>query len=298
MGVKDRLLQLYDVQYKKLMAFSFLLFIACLGVLAVSYSQTGEFVEKGVSLKGGITLTVPLDVPVDIHSLEDGLHARFPSADIGVREISEGGRASAVIIEASDVSVDDLKSAVPEFGVQLAEGKYSVESMGSSLGQRFFGQTLKAVIIAFVLMSVVVYFTFRSVIPSLFVIFSAACNIISTVAVLSLLNIKLSTSGIAALLMLIGYAVDTNILLTTKVLKRRTEGGSIHQRTVSAMRTGLTMTLCALTSSIIGYFFIQSDTIRQIMIIVTIGLLFDVVYTWFMNAGILRKHMERKYGAS
>ena len=296
MGAKQFLVNAYDVHQKKLMVFSFLVLIACIVSLGVGYSRTGELFNKGVSLKGGITLTVPVE-SVDIHSLEGALSSKYPSADISVREITEGGRVAALIVEASDVSPEELKASLPELGVPLVEGEYSLESMGSSLGQRFFTQTIKAIIFAFIMVSIVVFLTFRAFVPSLFVVFSAASGIISTLAVVNLLGMKLSTAGIAALLMLIGYSVDTNILLTTKVLKRKSEGGTIVQRTVGAMRTGLTMTLCALASSLIGLAFIRSDVISQIMIIVTIGMFFDVIYTWFQNAWILRWYMV-KHGSS
>ncbi len=294
MGVKDSLLRVYDVHYKKLMVFSFLLLFACIASLLVGYARTGEFFEKGVSLKGGITMTIPINYAIDIHGVESSLNARFPAADIGVREITEGGVATALIIEAADVSAESLEAALPELGVALVPGKYSIESMGSSLGQRFFSQTIRALVYAFIFMAIVVFLTFRSIVPSSFVILAAVSDIISTLAVINLIGMKLSTAGFAALLMLIGYSVDTDILLTTKVLKRKSEGGTIFQRTVGALRTGVTMTATALVASIIGLVFTQSDTIRQIMLIITIGLLFDLIYTWFQNAGILRWYLEKK----
>ena len=42
--------------------------------------------------------------------------------------------------------------------------------------------------------------------------------------------------GIAAFLLLIGYSIDSDILLTTKVLKRRM--GTLFERVKSAMKTG------------------------------------------------------------
>lgn len=292
--MKDTLLNIYDVHYKKLMVFSFLLLLACIISLGVSYARTGEFFEKGVSLKGGITMTIPVDHAIDIHAIERALSERYPAADIGVREITEGGITAAVIIEAADVTGPELETALPELGIALVQGKYSVESMGSSLGQSFFSQTVKSLVYAFIFMAIVVFLSFRSIIPSSFVILCSFSDIISTLAVVNLIGMKMSTAGIAALLMLIGYSVDTDILLTTKVLKRKGEGGSIFQRTVGAMRTGLTMTATALVASLIGLFLTQSDTIRQIMLITTIGLLFDLIYTWFQNAGILRWYMEKK----
>ncbi len=299
MGAKQFLLSVYDVHYKKLMVFSFLLLFACISSLVVSYARTGEFFEKGVSLKGGITMAIPVDHVVDIHELELSLSSKFPAADIGVREITEAGRTTALIIEAADITVQDLEVSLPELGVKLEQGKYSIESMGGSLGQRFFSQIVRALVYAFIFMAIVVFLTFRSIVPSSFVILAAVSDIISTLAVVNLIGMKMSTAGIAALLMLIGYSVDTDILLTTKVLKRKSEGGSIFQRTVGAMRTGVTMTATALVASIIGLFFTQSDMIRQIMLITTIGLLFDLIYTWFQNAGILRWYMEKKeHGSS
>jgi len=294
MGFKQFSLRIYDVHYKKLMIFSFLVLLACMVSLGVTYARTGELFQKGVSLKGGITMTIPVSHNVDSKAIEAALAAKFPAGDISVREITEGATTSALIVEAADVSAENLESALPELGVELEKDKYSVESMGSSLGQRFYSQTIKAVAIAFVSMAVVVFITFRSTVPSSFVVLAAFSDVVSTIAVISLMGMKMSTAGIAALLMLIGYSVDTDILLTTKVLKRKSEGGTIFQRTIGALRTGVTMTSTALVASIIGMIFTRSDMIRQIMTIVTIGLVFDLIYTWFQNAGILRLYMERK----
>ncbi len=296
LSLKSALLGIYDVHYKKLMVLSFLILLVSIASLFVVYARTGEFFAKDVSLKGGITMTVPVDHPVDIQELEAFLKAGHPSADINVREITKSGKSEAIIVEAADVTSADLEKSLPEFGIALNEGEYSLESMGSSLGKRFFTQIMKALILAFIAMAIVVFLTFRSIVPSLFIVLSAISDIVSTLAVSSILGMRLSTAGIAALLMLIGYSVDTNILLTTKVLKRKSEGGTVFERTVGGLRTGLTMTGTALVAGIIGLYFTQSEMIRDIMLITVIGLVFDVIYTWFQNAGILRWYLERKDG--
>ena len=38
----------------------------------------------------------------------------------------------------------------------------------------------------------------------------------------------------------------------------------------------------------------QSDVLKQIMLILLIGLLADIINTWIQNAGILRWYMEGK----
>ncbi len=293
LGIKSAFLSVYDKHYKKLLILSFLILLACIAVLFVHKAQTGEYVSKGVSLKGGLTVTIPVTA-ADIPSMQSALSSMFPRADINVRSITEAGELKAIIIEASDIGEDELVAALKSQGLPMESGGYSIETMGSSLGQSFFKQTIIAVIVAFVFMAIVVFVTFRSPLPSLFIILAGASEIFSTIAVLALFGVKLSTAGVAALLMIIGYSVDTNILLTAKVLKHR--GSSVFERTVSTMRTGVLMSLTAFIATMAGYIITQSDIIKQIMLIISIGLLFDIIYTWLQNAGILRWYFEIKHG--
>lgn len=296
--MKQTLLNIYDKQYKKLMILSFIILAVSLASLGITYSNTGEFFQQSVSLKGGITLTTQITKQINPTELQNALTQANPAADIFVRAITESGSQKALIIEAADITPQELESSLKTQGITLAKGEYSIESMGSSLGSQFFKQTMKALLLAFIAMSVVVFLTFRNILPSIFIILSTVSDIISTLAVVNILGVKISTAGIAAFLMLIGYAVDNNILLTTKVLKRKGEGGTAFQRLVESNKTGMLMTITALTASIIGLLFTQSETIHQIMLIITIGLLFDIIYTYFQNAGILRWYMEKHHGGN
>lgn len=292
MGIKSSILNIYDKQYKPLLMITILLLVFAITILGYQYTVTGEFVQKGVSLKGGITVTIPVKNTLDTHELQAKLSSRLTKSDIGVRSVTEAGIVKEIIIEAANVEPEELEEAIQQEGISLIDGEYSIESMGSALGQRFFQQTIIAIIIAFLAMGAVVFITFRQTVPSLFVILAASSDMICTLAVVSLLGIKLSTAGVAAFLMLIGYSVDTDILLTTRVLRRKE--GTIFHRIVDAMKTGMTMSMTSLLAAMTAYFFTTSDVIKQIMLIIIIGLIFDMLNTWIQNAGILRWHLERK----
>lgn len=292
MGLKSTLLNAYDKHYKKLLLVSFFVLFIAIGILFYNKLATGEFVQKGVSLKGGLTITIPTQKDVNVVKLQSALSQKFPKADISVRKATEAGSIKAIIIEASDTEAEQIVAALKDTGFNLEKENYSIESMGSSLGTRFFKQTITAVILAFLGMSLVVFITFRTLLPSLFVILCAVSDIICTMAVVSLLGTRLSTAGIAAFLMLIGYSVDTDILLTTRVLKRKE--GTVFERTIDAMKTGMTMSLTTFAVALIALVLAQSDTIKQIMLIILVGMLFDLLFTWVQNAGILRWHLERK----
>lgn len=291
MTLKETVLSVYDKQYKPLMLVPFVLLVLALLVLGVSYARTGDFITKGVSIKGGITLTFEPQGDVDIDALEASL-AKTVTGDLNVRGLTDGGKTSYVVIEASDIEETALIAALKDAGILLQQGSYSIENVGSSMGNDFFRQMLYAVVAAFIGISIVVFITFRNPVPSAFAVLAVICTMIMTLATCNLLGVRLSTAGVAAFLMLIGYSIDTDILLTSRVMKNKE--GSIFDRVKTATVTGLTMTLTALAATIVGYLFTQSDTIRQIMLILSIGLFYDMVNTWLQNAAILRWYMERK----
>ncbi|MBW2983570.1 protein translocase subunit SecF [Candidatus Woesearchaeota archaeon] len=288
--------EIYDKQYKKLLIIPFLILLLAIFSIILKVSTTGDFINRDVSLKGGLTLTVPFDKEIDISALEIYLSSQFPANDVSVRALKQAGAYSGIVIDA-DIEKDSLEKLVSSvetsLKVTLGEEGYSVEVMGSALGASFFKETIRAVLIAFLFMGIVVFISFRVPITSLAVILAAFSDIIVTLAIANLIGMKLSTAGIAAFLMLIGYSVDTNILLSTKVVKRKE--GTVLERIIGAMKTGLMMSSTTICAIIVALIFTQSEVIRQIMTILLIGLLVDMINTWIQNVGILRIYLGRKH---
>ncbi|MBW2997270.1 protein translocase subunit SecF [Candidatus Woesearchaeota archaeon] len=286
----NKFLEFYEQKYKKTMWFTIFLLVISLIIIGVYTAVNGEFIPRGVSLKGGVTITVPYEERFDTEELQGSLRNAFPDASVSVRAMTSAGERIGFIVDASDV---DPELLLKEIKSQVGEiEKFSLETMGSALGEAFFKQILIAILIAFVLMSIVVFLSFKTFVPSFAVILSAVSDIAMTIAVIDLFGIRIETAGIAALLMIIGYSVDTDILLTTRVLKR-TEG-TVFNRVISAMKTGLTMTVTSIAAVTVAFIFTQSETLKQIMLILLIGLIFDLLNTWIQNVGILRLYMERK----
>ncbi|MDD5086928.1 MAG: protein translocase subunit SecF [Candidatus Nanoarchaeia archaeon] len=284
----SNMLKYYEKNYKKLIFIPIIILVLSLCFLGYKYASTGDFVDKGISLKGGTTVTIPSG-DVNTAELKSYLSSVFPNSDISVRTLANLGEITAVEVSASDITSGEMLTILK---ARFGDLEYSVEEMGSSLGGSFFRETIIAIIFAFLFMAGVVFFFFREPVPSLAIVLSALSNMVVTLAVISMLGVKLSTAGVAAFLMLIGYSVDTNILLSTKVLKR--DRGLIIERIISGMKTGFLMTLTTFTAVLIAYIFSQSESLSQIMLILMIGLLMDVLNTWIQNAGILRMYLEKK----
>lgn len=287
--------------YKQLLIIPFVMLLAAFIIIGVQVATTGEFLHKGISLKGGTAITITRDMvdfqTISISDVEQTLRSEFPQADLVVRTQRQLTTIVGLEFEVDITDKDELDAfknvllaTIPELTVENLN--QNVRTSGSTLGASFFTQVLIAMIVAFVLMGIVVFIQFRLFVPSVTLILSAFSDIIVTLAIVNILGIKVSAAGIAAFLMLIGYAVDTNILLSTRVLKNKE--GTIYGRIISAMKTGLTMSVTSLVAIGIGLIFSESETITQIMTILFIGLLVDVVNTWIQNAGILRWYIEKQ----
>ena len=153
------------------------------------------------------------------------------------------------------------------------------------------GTSGMAILFAVVLANMV-WYLFISV-PSGAVILAAGSTIVATLATIDLLGVRLSTAGVAAFLMLIGYSVDTDILLSTRVLKAGASDQSVQERLLGAFRTGMTMQVTTTITVLVAYLFSSSEVIQQIMLILLIGLLFDMIFTWLQNAGIVYWYVQR-----
>lgn len=285
--------EFYIKNLKKLQLIPLIMLLLALGILFHSYFATGNFLEKDISLKGGSILTINTDK--DSANIESFLESKFPGYNFATRKLTEFGTSAptGVIIETSYENTDELKSSLEEFfKIKLNQDNFSVEVTGASLGKAFSSQTINALIVAFILMAIVVFITFRVFVPSIAVIFAAIFDILISMGGMNILGIKLSIPTAAALLLLIGYSVDTDILLTTRILKRKSLGNLDH-RIFDSIKTGTTMTFAALAALGIGYFVTNSFIMKSMFLVIIMGLVADLFSTWLVNVYILKLYAER-----
>ncbi len=215
------------------------------------------------------------------------------------------GNSGEKMLQFSDLSKDRLGELTAYVNKNYTNPP--IESVGSTFSVANQGQAVIAVIIAFIGMAITVFIIFRSPVPSAAVVMSAFADIVFAMAMMNVFGIQLTFGTLAALLMLVGYSVDTDILLTTKVLGERKY---LEKKIATCRTTGLTMTGAAivaftvlfLVSSFAGVFGMSPiPVLASISIVMIFGLIADVINTWFFNAGLLKWYMESpaaraKYG--
>jgi len=282
----------HDKNHKLLLAIPLALLIFSLIYMGVFYSNNKDFIHKDISLTGGTAVTI--FEKINPSDLEQDLLEKLE--EVNTREIYDLiTREQKAVIVKTKTNGEQTKQILEEYlGYELNPENSSFEFTGSSLSASFYKQLLVAILFAFFFMAIVVFIIFRSFVPSITVILSAFADILMTLTLVNLVGIKMSSAGIIALLMLIGYSVDTNILLTTRLLKRHED--SLNHRIFGAFKTGITMTLTSLLAVFIALIVVKpfSPILTQIFTILSIGLCFDILNTWVTNTSILKWHLEKK----
>ena len=271
-----------DRHWKPLTFVGIIILILSAGVLAMNLVNTGSFMERDFELTGGKQIEIALNGTHDINVVR----AALPGALVSI----VSGLQQNLLVE-TDVTANETEifATLNSLGIS---GSHSIRTIGPVLGELFWRQTQIAIIAAFILMSVVVFILFRTFTPSATIVFCAITDAAFALAVLSLFGTQLSMAVLAGTLMLIGYSVDTDIVLTTEVLRGSRKDVSRHIRT--AAKTGLTLTIAALAALGTMYMISGSIVIREIALVLIIGLLADIPTTWLTNGGILRWYIERK----
>ena len=275
----------YEKYHKLFLIISLAILIFSVSYLVAFHAKHNDFALKDVTLTGGVAITIHTNMSAE--QLESTLSKSNIKASTRTIKDIYTGKQSALIIESQE-DADKITPILNSLGFK----DFSVEMTGSSLSHSFYKQLIRALIMAFIFMSLVVFIIFRAYAPSIAVILAAITDLVGALALIDILGIKLSTAGIAAFLMLLGYSVDTDIMLTTKVIRSRNK--PLNDRLKSSVKTGLTMTLTSIIAVFIAFTLVNSDVLRQIFLILTLGLVIDLISTWFGNASIIYMYAKKK----
>lgn len=272
---------------KKLVAIPLIILLIALALLTYTQLSVDSPVRMGMDFKGGTWVKVGTD------ETREEVNAKFSAFPVTLVASTGVGNEKRIEFDMTGGS-QEYDRLIDMLNEEYGVGTYRIESISARFGKQYQTQALWAVAIAFILMAVVVFITFRTFVPPLAVIFSAFSDIVIAVACMDLIGMELSLGTVAALLMLIGYSVDSDILLTTNLLRKK---GELNEKLRNTMRTGITMTsttISAIFAMFVVSFYIDIPILKDISIVLLFGLAVDLMNTWLFNAGVLRWYIERK----
>ena len=256
------------------------LLAVAIGILAIATVLTGTPVDLGMEFTGGAELQIQTsDSPEEIES----------NFDAPVASVTQVGSPTSdtYIVEFQTGDYEDLtslKTQAEDAGYDVqSEAERSASFAGDTQTQALFG-----LLIAFAGMALLVFLMFRTFIPSIAVVASAFSDLVIPLALMRLFDIELTLGTVAALLMLIGYSVDSDLLLNNHVLRRH---GDFYTSTTRAMRTGVTMTVTSIAAMVVMTVvarLLGIPLLPAVGIVLVFGLLTDLMNTYLLNVSLLR----------
>jgi preprotein translocase subunit SecF len=270
---------------KQLVIIPLALLAVSLLLLAMSTISTGMPVTPGIDFSGGTAVNL---YTTDSKETLTATFAGYP-----LNAISEGVNNGKFLTFGV---MDDTK--FKELSALISQ-KYpdaQINQIGETFGKTLQYQAVLALIFSFIGMAIVIFVAFRTFVPAGAVVLSAFADMVMTAAVMNVIGIPLTLGTVAALLMLIGYSVDSDILLTNRVLKRQ---GKLHDKLKGAFHTGIIMTsttLAAAAAMFIVAWFGSVQILWEISAVLLIGLVFDIMNTWLTNAAILKWYVLKGGG--
>jgi len=246
-------------------------------ILVGAYLLTGTPVDLGMEFTGGT------EIRFDAQGASgDEVESTFSSLE--TENVRGVGTGNSYLLSTQETDTSEYEQVAEEAGYVIE----SVETRSAAFGSDSQREALVGIVAAFVGMSLLVALVFRTFVPSLAVVASAFSDIVIPVALMNVFGIELGLGAVAALLMIIGYSVDSDILLNNHVLRRH---GSFYESTFRAMRTGVSMTLtsiAAMSTMFVVATLFGIPLLDSIALILVFGLTTDLMNTYLMNVSLLR----------
>lgn len=286
-----------NLKPRQLVAIPLILAIFFGAVLLLRWHRYGEPVPLSIDFKGGTIIFIRgLDNAPDVNQVEaevKGLLGAEVSAKV-VEIPGLGAQRYGLDLEMGVVLGENEREEVKRLLADRFGENISFRSTwkGPTITGIFKEQAWKALVGAFIAMAVILLIAFKHRFTTGIIITCVLLNILGSLGLMAIFGVNLSIGSIAGVLMIIGYSVDTNILLSNHVFKRY--GGEIRARISNAMRTGLMMggTTLAALGAIIAI--TTAALLYELATALSFGVLTDLVNTWFFNAGALVWYSERK----
>ena len=272
------------MNYKKMALLPIALLIICT-IYLIFITQTNQLAVD-IDFKGGTQIIAEYGKQVSETELENILK----SYNAGVRT-AVGVTTYTVFIEfESSIKAEDVLNTLKQNGYDFID--YSIQTIGPALGKEFFQQAMFVLMFSFIFMAAVIFFIFRIPLPSFFLVLVVIADLIEALVFSQIFGVNLSLASFTALLLLIGYAVDDNILMITRMLKA--EDKNYDRIIKTSFKTGITMVGTAIVALFALFIISTSVVIDQIASTLIVGLLVDLLNSWIMNVGLMVWYVDRR----
>ena len=254
----------------------------------------------GIDFTGGSIVDLTFENPVNVAQVRDVLKEHDMGNSIIQLENSDGKtEANSVLIRTGVVEDTELRATMNDLQSKL--GNYQiqrVEQVGATIGSELVQQAAMAIVLSWVLM--IAYITFRFEFKfAIAAIIALIIDVLVVLSYISLFQMEMDSSFVAALLTVVGYSVNGTIVIFDRIrenlkIHRRSESlGEMVDNSIWQCMTRTIYTVATSLFAIVSIFLFGGETIHNFSFAMLVGFA-SGAYTSIFLAGPMWMFLKNK----
>jgi preprotein translocase subunit SecF len=273
--------------------FSVCFIAAFIGTYIHKTNIRGEAFSYSIDFTGGTQILLRFDKPVtSSHLLEILGKAGWPGAI--TREFSD----REILVRVKEFSNDAkglgdrikqaVAAAMPDTNIEVLQS----EGVGAGVGAALRSQSIYAVLISALCISIYIAFRFWSYAFALGAIMSLLHDAIFMVAIFLFFDKEISVSVIGAILAVLGYSINDTIVIFAQIREnlKKMAGQSLREIVNTSINQTLRRTLltsAATAMTVTAMYLFGGEVLRDFSLALLVGILFGVYSTIFIASPVM-----------
>lgn len=282
-----KILSFIENNYKKFLLLSISLFAIFIGIILFNYFKYGYIINKSITISGGYVTLINNNYNLTNTEIQNILN------QMNITDYILYSTPNIIYIESRDqINRTLLINLLNQYyNISIQPSDISIQQYSSLVGDLIFNQFLFFVILAMILAAFVIFIAFRVSNTTLNIISTILFDIIGLLAILSTTKYPIGANGFIAMLMILGFAIDNNVVLSTNMIKEKDK--PFIERVKMSFRVGMLMEIIALYTLLLLYFIVPDPSVNEFAFVLSTATILDLIYYLIGNIP-LYKYFEAK----
>jgi preprotein translocase subunit SecF len=282
-----KILSFIENNYKKFLLLSISLFAIFIGIILFNYFKYGYIINKSITISGGYVTLINNNYNLTNTEIQNILN------QMNITDYVLYSTPNIIYIESRDqINGTLLINLLNQYyNISIQPSDISIQQYSSLVGDLIFNQFLFFVILAMILAAFVIFIAFRVSNTTLNIISTILFDIIGLLAILSITKYPIGANGFIAMLMILGFAIDNNVVLSTNMIKEKDK--PFIERVKMSFRVGVLMEIIALYTLLLLYFIVPDPSVNEFAFVLSTATILDLIYYLIGNIP-LYKYFEAK----
>ena len=282
-----KILSFIENNYKKFLMISMVIFVIFVGAILFNYFKYGYIINKSITISGGYVTLINNNYHITNPEIQNTLN------QMNITDYVLYNTPNIIYIESGKQINETLLINLlnQDYNISLLSTDISIQHYSSLVGNLIFNQFLFFVILAIVLTAFVIFIAFRASKITLNIISTILFDVIGLLAILSITKYPIGANGFIGMLMILGFAIDNNVVLSTNIVKEKEK--PFIERVRMSFRVGMLMEIIALYTLLLLYFIVPEPSVDEFAFVLSVAIILDLLYYLIGNIP-LYKYFEAK----